>query len=165
MADESPSKQPQAHQQPKAAPAAEPRAPQQQQQATADEPAREPDPQQPARKSGPAATSGNARTSGNSADLARSDETLGPISPGRARSIQLGKEAAARSGAPKIPTSKELDRIRDERFGGQPGTVRVDAPPAGSGPDAPPTKLIFFDAAGRKVGEQDYEGPDAQGEE
>jgi hypothetical protein len=104
----------------------------------------------------------NARTSGKSRDLARPDRPLGPISATRAEAIRLGREAGERSRAPRLPTAQELDRIRDEYFGGDPGTVRVDAPPEGSGPDAPPTRLIFFDADGRRAGERDYTGPDDQ---
>src|SRR5690606_31794416 len=66
-----------------------------------------------------AAPKADARTAGNSRDLAREDTVIGPVSPTRAGAIRLGREAAARSGAPKLPTAAELDRIRDEYFGGR----------------------------------------------
>jgi hypothetical protein len=64
---------------------------------------------------------------------------------------------AVRAAASRRPSGKELRRLKKEYFGDEPGTIRIDAPPANSGDDAPPVKLVYVDGSGRKVGEQDYD--------
>lgn len=70
--------------------------------------------------------------------------------------------AAAKTSPPKrqkygpMPGPKELSRIRKARFGDKPGTVRVDAAPANSGPDAEATMLVFVDNTGKVVGREAY---------
>lgn len=96
---------------------------------------------------------------GGQAAVTDADADLGAT---RKASIEAGNAAVERkkATASPIPTSAELERFREEQFGGKGGTVRIDAQPARRKFDAGPTKLVFFDAAGRKVGEKEYYGPD-----
>lgn len=90
-----------------------------------------------------------------------SPEGEAPAAEDRTRSLTIGDPGQAdrspgRPAPSQLPGERQLEAARTKRFGDRPGTVRIEAPARNADADAGPAKFVFFDEAGRKVGEEDY---------
>jgi hypothetical protein len=59
------------------------------------------------------------------------------------------------TGAPVVPSNKELDRLKKARFGDRPGTIHLDTDLATG-----KTTLVYVDGDGNELSRETYRPPD-----